>query len=491
MRAYHSTLLFLVLTIGLFAGMTAGAQENEPALDAADQPTTAAAGNPFAEPVYEEKGETAAPVASGTARDFFPDWLGQTGFLLPHYQWICLVVVIFLGLVTDRVVRFLLDRLMLGWLKLARMDITRRVEKKVWKPVGLLAMALVWYGGMRLIGLPEQVLDVLLVAVRLFAIVAAIWTAFRLIDLLADYLMHKAEGTDTRFDELLIPLVSRTLKILASCIGLLMLAEMMRLPIKGLLGGLGIGGLAIAFAAKETLGNLFGSVTVLVDRPFEIGDWIKTDAVEGTVEAVGMRSTRVRTFYNSLVTVPNSALITAVVDNMGRRRYRRIKSMLGLQYDTSPEQIEAFCEGVRELIRRHPYTRKDYYHVYFNEYGESSLSVLLYCFIECPDWSVELRERHRLFVDILKLAEGLGVAFAFPTRTLHLHQASASATEPMALELGEPFTAGRRLARGIAGPPLSPDERPGGVEFIGPHDEPELVEKAPDAPADEDATDTE
>jgi len=407
-------------------------------------------------------------------RDLFPDRLKQTGFLLPHYQWISLLVVIFLGMLVDQLLRFGLNRLTAGWLKLARVEVDRRVERGLWKPVGLLAMALTWYEGTKLIGLPPRVLEVLLLGVHFFAVVAAVWTAFRLIDLLADYLLRKARRTATRFDDLLIPLISRSLKVFAVAIGVLMFAETFNLPLAGLLSGLGIGGLALALAAKETLGNLFGSLTVLVDRPFEIGDWIKTDNVEGTVEAVGMRSTRVRTFYNSLITVPNSLLTTALVDNMGRRRYRRIKTMLSLQYDTPPEKIDAFCEGIRELIRRHPYTRRDYYHVYFNQFSGSSLDVLLYCFVECPDWAVELRERHRLFGDILRLAAELGVAFAFPTQTVHLYQEESAPPEAPPPGPGDAIRLGRRLAAGIAGELLSPQERPGPVEFTGASGEDEL-----------------
>ncbi|RMF82140.1 MAG: mechanosensitive ion channel family protein, partial [Planctomycetota bacterium] len=129
-------------------------------------------------------------------------------------------------------------------------------------------------------------------------------------------------------------------------------------------------------------------------------------------------------------TVPNSDLMVAAIDNMGRRRYRRTSTKLGVLYSTTPEQLEAFCEGIREIIRTHPYTRKDYFHVYVNEFGPSSINVLLYCFHECPDWGTELRERQRLFLDILRLAQRLGVEFAFPTQTVHLHHDSTPDSPP-------------------------------------------------------------
>lgn len=400
--------------------------------------------------------------------DRFPPSLHETSFLLKHYQWFCLFVVIFLGIVADRLVRFGLSRVMLAWLKLAKVEVDEETERNVWKPIGLLAMALCWYQGMTVIGLPSQVLDVLEIAVTFFGVAAAVWTAFRLIDLLSSYLLKKAFKTATKLDDLLIPLVSRTLKVFSVCVGFVLFAQAFELKVYGLLSGLGIGGLAVALAAKDTLSNIFGSLTVLADRPFEIGDWIKTGDIEGTVETVGMRSSRVRTFYNSLITVPNNLLATAVVDNLGRRRYRRIKTMLALEYHTPPERIEAFCEGIRELIRRHPYTRKDYYHVYLNQFSASSLDVLLYCFLECPDWSIELRERQRLFLDILRLAQNLGVGFAFPTQTLHLHQPSEPSEETTPPKLTEPLQTGRKIAARVVGKPFTFGERPGSVEYLGP-----------------------
>lgn len=395
--------------------------------------------------------------------------LTMTSFLLPNYQWICLLLLILLGFIADKLVQSLLHRAAKAWFRFSKTDTEYQAERRLWKPIGLLAQALVWYGGTYMIGLPPTALNVLLVGLKFFAIVAAVWTSFRLVDLLASYLVRKTLKTDTKFDDLLVPLVSKSLKVFAVVVGVLMCAEAFHLPIAGLLGGIGIGGAALAFASKDAISNVFGSVTVLTDRPFEIGDWIITEGVEGSVESVGFRSTRVRTFYNSQITLPNSRLTTAVVDNMGRRRYRRIKTMLSVQYDTTPEQIDAFCEGIRELIRRHAYTRKDYYHVYFNEFSDSSLNILLYCFLECPDWSIELREKHRLFCQIVKLAGQLGVRFAFPSRTLHLYQ-EQHADSDLPDDLSAPDRAGRRLAAQIGGPLLPPEARPGGVEFTGPSD---------------------
>jgi MscS family membrane protein len=141
---------------------------------------------------------------------------------------------------------------------------------------------------------------------------------------------------------------------------------------------------------------------------------------------------------------------------MGSRRYRRIKTTLTLTYDTPPAKVEAFCEGVRELIRTHPYTRKDYFHVYLNDFSASSIDVMLYCFVETPDWATELRERHRLLADILRLAESLQVEFAFPTQTLHMTQVDLpthSNTPPDVAEAGE---LGRGAAHDIVREGLAP-----------------------------------
>ncbi len=303
----------------------------------------------------------------------------ESAFYIAPYQWICLAIVIGIGFLADVIVRTFLTVLTGFWLKIRKSDGFPELNK-VWRPMGLLVQASLWYFGTKLIGLPVVVLAFLLVALKFFAIVAAVWTAFRLVDLMAHVASNRASRTETKFDDIIVPMIARSLKFVAVCIGLLTFAQVYGLPMAGLIGSMGIGAMAVALAAQDTVSNFFGSITVLLDRPFEVGDWVIVESgAEGTVETVGFRSSRIRTFYNSVITVPNSRLTTATVDNMGRRRYRRIKAVLNVEYSTTPEQLNAFCEGIRELIRRHPYTRKDYYHVYFNEFAGSSLNILLYC----------------------------------------------------------------------------------------------------------------
>ncbi len=369
-----------------------------------------------------------------------------------YWHWIALLMLILVGVAADQIAVAACRTIVDAIARHRELRLDREVRTTALRPIGFLVMGLLWWNGLGLLSLsfPHAPYAILSAAVKIITGTAGVWAIYRLIDLLGGYLAAAAEKTGTRYDDLLVPLVRKTLKIAVTVVGFVFVAEVFNLPVKTLLTSLGIGGLAIGFAARETLQNFFGSITVLIDRPFHIGDWVKVGDVEGTVETVGFRSTRVRTFYNSLITMPNGTLLTATVDNLGARRYRRIKAMLSVTYDTPPEKIDAFCEGIRELIRRHPYTRKDYYHVYFNQFADASLNVLLYCFYETPDWATELRERHRLFNDILRLAERLGVEFAFPTQTIHLHQEPTRSPDHVPPPpSGDPIKAGRKAAAAI------------------------------------------
>jgi len=373
--------------------------------------------------------DTAKPMAVWLAEKF-PEQLKAKHLLIADYMWILLAAVVGLGFLADALVGLIAINVSQRLFGVTRSKEKDAAVRQLWKPFGLLLQAIIWYFGMSKIGIPTWATNYLSIGLRFFGVFAAIWVVFRLIDLASGYLASRAERTASKFDDVLIPLISTIAKIVGILMGILICAETFNFNVNTLLGGLGIGGMALALASKDAVSNLFGSFTVLIDRPFEIGDWVITEDIEGTVEQVGFRSTRIRTFYNSLITLPNSRLTTAVVDNMGRRRYRRVKAVLGVQYSTTPDQLDAFCEGIRELIRRSSATRKDYFHVYFNGFNESSLDILVYFFLRVPDWSNELKEKHKLFNEILRLAHELNVEFAFPTRTLHMHARAVTPTGP-------------------------------------------------------------
>ncbi|MFT7670877.1 MAG: MscS family membrane protein [Planctomycetota bacterium] len=355
-------------------------------------------------------------------RESMPDAMRQHGFLLENWQWMGLAALAFVGAMLGRIVNYLLRRLSERVARSERIVFDKSVLVGFERPFGLFVMAWIIFLMLPALHLEVLYFGIVRLAIALFLAVVGVWSAYRLVDVGAGVLAAKAKRTSNRFDDMLVPLVRRMAKIFLTFIGIVFVASYVSEDLYGIVAGLSIGSLAIGFAAKDSIENLFGTVTVLLDQPFQLGDWITVGEIDGTVEEVGFRSTKVRTFYNSIISVPNSNFISAHIDNWGSRRYRRIKTTVGLAYDTPPLKIESFCEALRELVRTHPYTRKDYYHIYLNNFGPSSLDILVYCFVETPDWSTELREKHRLYLDILRVADGLGIEIAFPTQTLHIHQ---------------------------------------------------------------------
>ncbi|MGZ8245821.1 mechanosensitive ion channel family protein [Methylomagnum sp.] len=270
---------------------------------------------------------------------------------------------------------------------------------------------------LRISGLVYEVATPLLWTLFFLSLTWAVWVAGGAV---AESMIAHERLRASSIDSQLIRLMLRLLTIILAVAILVAGADRIGLPAYSVLAGLGVGGLAVALAAQQTLANLLGSLIIMFEKPFAVGHWIKVQGLEGTVEDVGFRSTRIRTFYNSLVTIPSSQLVNSTVDNMELREYRQVKTTLGLTYDTPTGKIWEFVEGVERLLQAHPDTRKDNIQVVFHDFGASSLDVLLNFFIQVPDRATELIERQRILLDILQLAEATGVSFAFPTQTLHI-----------------------------------------------------------------------
>lgn len=400
-------------------------------------------------------------------RQQLPEPLRTRTFLLENWKWLGILLTIALGVIADKLTAFLLHFSVKRFRLNTKTPAFKEAPEDMLRPLAMLIMAAIWWAGLNLLALPDQAMIILLVAVKVLAGISGVWGAYRLVDLVTLYLRYQADKTDNKVDDVLVPLIRKTLKVFVTVIGITFVASNLNLNVSSLLASLGLGGLAFALAAKDVVQNLFGSITVILDQTFHTGDWVVVDDIEGSVEEVGLRSTKIRTFYDSLITVPNSLFITAKVDNMGQRRYRRLKCNVSLTYDTHPDKIEAFCEGVRELIRLHPYMRKDYFHVYLNSLAASSLDVLIYVFWETPDWSTELRERQRFLLDILRLARAQKIDMAFPTQTLHLltpqdQQSTSQPSIPSIDVLNEQF---KSSANNIISESIKDGTKPPPVKF--------------------------
>ncbi|MFD2033237.1 mechanosensitive ion channel family protein [Belliella marina] len=273
----------------------------------------------------------------------------------------------------------------------------------------------------RILQLPIEIVSwilLLLNAAKPFVITIVF---YKIVDIIAMYFARLAEKTESTLDDQLVPLLRKTLKAFVVIVGTLyVLKEGLQVDIVPFLTGLSIGGLAFALAAQDTIKNFFGSIMIFIDKPFQVGDWITSGDVDGTVEEVGFRSTRIRTFRNSVMYIPNGKIADATIDNHGLRQYRRFYTTLTVTYDTPPDLVEAFVEGLRKIVINHPDTRKDYYNIYFNNLSAYSQDIMFYVFFEVPNWTEELRSRHELLISIVSLANQLGVRFAFPTQTLHM-----------------------------------------------------------------------
>jgi len=359
-------------------------------------------------------------------KEWLPLWSLESFAGLQYWQYLGLFLAILVGLIINAI---------LGWLPgilkhaafMLEPELRDYAAEKLKYPVAWVLTAYFWTVAVFLLGVSGPPQTILYWIVRFITAVSWLWLLYRIGDVLAEAVSTSRAGR--MFDEPLRRLITRSIRIFILILSLLTIAQANDINVASIIAGLGVGGLAVALAAKDTLANFFGSVMIMLDKPFRVGDWVKVGDQEGTVEDIGFRSTRIRTFYNSLISVPSSTLAMNSIDNLGARTYRREVITIGVTYDTPPEKIEAFCEAIKNIILANPNTRKDYFHIVFNDFGASSLDLMLYFFVKTPDWSRELVERHNVLLEVLRAAKELGVEFAFPTQTVHID--SMTPPEPL------------------------------------------------------------
>ncbi|MBR90356.1 MAG: hypothetical protein CMO66_03670 [Verrucomicrobiales bacterium] len=248
-----------------------------------------------------------------------------------------------------------------------------------------------------------------------------IWAIYRLVDVMAHYLDDLLARGDTELKGQFTPLATRAMRIFIVIVGGLTVLATIGVNVNGLVGGLAVGGLAISMAASDTVANFIGTFNILTDRPYKVGDWISVGSeIDGTVEEIGFRSTRVRTFDKTQITVPNGTINKSNVKNWSRMPKRRVKMTIGVTYNTKPNEMRTLLERIEKMLREDKDVDQEYMLVQFTDFGPSSLDIFLYYFTKSTVWKEYLDVRQRINLQIMDLLEEMDLEFAFPTQTLHL-----------------------------------------------------------------------
>ena len=350
-------------------------------------------------------------------KSFMPNWMGEGLFMFKKGQWIGFIAIFVVAMLVLSLIRIILafyakQKVAQSFLPFTGTEIYRKTL-----PFGLLAFSLTWMGLFRFLELDITTFAFLWRTYYILIAITSVWSSLNIVDYVSLHFEKRARESNNKFDDVLVPMLKKTTKIVVVGFGAILIAHSLTFDVASILAGLGIGGVAIALAAKDTISNLFGSVNVIMDRPFLIGDYVILDkGLEGTVEEVGFRSTRIRTPHQSVTSLPNSVLANSAIDNFGMRGSRRFRTMLQMDYNTPIEKLEEFCERLRYLCKIHQFVDPDTTQVFIHEMTDRSINILFNIFLNTKDVKIELTERHKMIVEILKTAHELKVSFATPVQ---------------------------------------------------------------------------
>lgn len=264
---------------------------------------------------------------------------------------------------------------------------------------------------------------VLLRCYQVVMIFTITWIVMRFVDFFALVFTKRAERNESALSIQLIPFMREVAKVLiVLCAVFIVLGVTFSLDVGSIVAGLGIGGLAVALAGKESLENLFASFTIFLDRPFTVGEIVQVGSISGKVEKVGFRSTRIRTLDKSTLTIPNKMLIDQPLDNMTQRRFRRANMQICLTYDTPVQVMRTISEELRVAVSEKELTKSEPAIVHFTDFGESSLNITVIYFVETADWVEFTKVREEINYRIIEIVKHNGAQFAFPTRTIHVEE---------------------------------------------------------------------
>lgn len=263
------------------------------------------------------------------------------------------------------------------------------------------------------------VIDILDKVFLFLTIISAFRILLRTVDFIAHVFAYRASLTESKTDDQMVPFLRELSKIVVIVLGVFVVMGMVfNMNVATIIAGLGIGGLAIALAAQDTLQNLLGSFTIFADKPFVVGDLVNVAGYDGVIEKVGFRSTLLRTMDKTLVVIPNKKMIDSPLENLTLRNLRRVKFNVGVLYGTHPKLIRKISEEITEYIQTHKETTQDTL-VTFDSFGDSSLNIQVLYFIEIVDYNIYMKIKEEINYKVMEIVLDNGADFAFPSKTLY------------------------------------------------------------------------
>lgn len=367
---------------------------------------------------------------------------GPAGIL--WWQWIglgvLLILAYLLGTLAARLVRGVAGRLV------SRTQVTwdDAILERMTGPLGIAATFLILSALVKLLGLAAAPEARVYQLIRGALFIDFFWALWRLVDVARDMLASSSWAAATASSRSLIPLGARVSKVVVAAIAAVATLSMLGYPVASLIAGLGIGGLAFALAAQKTVENLFGAFSLGVDQPFRETDFVKIEDFVGTVEAIGLRSTRFRTLDRTLISIPNGRLADMRIESFTARDRLRLATVIGLVYETTSAQMREVLEGFERVLRAHPKIWPDAVVVRFREFAASSLDIEIMAWFQTSVWSEFQEIRQEILLDFMAVVEEAGSSFAFPTQTLHLVRDGA---EPEPQRYGDSSSGEARTGR--------------------------------------------
>ena len=304
-------------------------------------------------------------------------------------------------------------------------DLDDQVLTALEQPLEFAFVVIGLYFAAQFVTLSDTLAHILAQLVRSLIAVTIFWAIFRVVDPLSG-LLDRAIGLfgSISMHETVKGFFVKVTKAVVVCLGIAAVFQEWGFNIAAVLGSLGLVGMAVALGAQDFIKNMFAGLTIFLDRMFEKGNWIKTPDVEGNVEEIGFRATKVRQFDKALVSIPNSKLTSEALINFSRMTQRRIYWSIGVEYRTTKEQLSCIIKDIREYLQNHPDFETDpaktKTFVYLDSFGASSVDILLYCFTKTTAWGEWLAVKEALAYKIKEIVEGHGTAFAFPSTSLYV-----------------------------------------------------------------------